>query len=97
MEHVDGKPLNQHIKAHENRKMKLSEVRRLFKMIMEAVEFVHSSNVVHRDIKLENILIDKKGKIKLIDFGFSIGCSKSRKLKMFCGTPSYMAPEIVAK
>lgn len=53
-------------------------------------------NIVHRDIKLENILIDESSKtIKVIDFGFSI-CT-GVKLKIFCGTPTYMAPEIVSK
>ena len=52
--------------------------------------------MAHRDIKLENILIEEKTKkLKLIDFGFCC-CSKER-LKVFCGTPSYMSPEIVSK
>lgn len=49
-----------------------------------------------RDIKLENILIEaKSGTVKLIDFGFS--CISKDRLKIFCGTPSYMSPEIVSK
>ena len=52
---------------------------------------------MHRDIKLENV-ISNKGKIKLIDFGFSTCLlSKDQKIKIFCGTPGYMAPEIVSK
>jgi MAP/microtubule affinity-regulating kinase len=53
--------------------------------------------VVHRDIKLENILIDQNSSVKLIDFGFSIVIAENQKLNVFCGTPSYMAPEIVNK
>lgn len=45
---------------------------------------------------MDNILIDNEGHVKLIDFGFSIACPKG-KLKLFCGTPSYMSPEIVLK
>ena len=59
--------------------------------------YLHSKNVSHRDIKLENIIIDKKGLIKLIDFGFCCCTSPETKLKVFCGTPSYMCPEIVMK
>ena len=53
--------------------------------------------MVHRDIKLENILLDEDKKIKIIDFGFSIQVTKDKKLDTFCGTPSYMAPEITRK
>jgi serine/threonine protein kinase len=53
--------------------------------------------VTHRDVKLENIIIDKRGVIKLIDFGFCCCSSPDIRLKIFCGTPSYMSPEIVMK
>jgi MAP/microtubule affinity-regulating kinase len=58
---------------------------------------LHSKQVTHRDIKLENIIIDKKGVIKLIDFGFCCSTAQDALLKIFCGTPSYMSPEIVNK
>lgn len=48
-------------------------------------------------MKLENILIDDHGNVKLIDFGFSICIPHDKLLNIFCGTPSYMAPEIVSK
>jgi len=53
--------------------------------------------VVHRDIKLENLLVNENRVVKLIDFGFSIAIDPATKLNVFCGTPSYMAPEIVNK
>ena len=56
---------------------------------------MHSKHICHRDIKLENLLLDDKNKnVKIIDLGFSIYC-KDSKLNTFCGTPSYMAPEIL--
>ena len=58
---------------------------------------MHTANVCHRDIKLENILITDRGRVKIIDFGFSIQVQENQKLKIFCGTSSYMAPEIVRK
>lgn len=48
-------------------------------------------------MKLENVLIDQNKLVKLIDFGFSIAIAPETKLNIFCGTPSYMAPEIVNK
>lgn len=58
---------------------------------------MHMKSVCHRDIKLENILIDDNLKLKIIDFGFAICSPFDRKINSFCGTPSYMAPEIVLK
>jgi serine/threonine protein kinase len=59
-------------------------------------DFVFSINVAHRDIKLENVLFGSDKIAKLTDFGFSV-YTKDHRLKVFCGTPSYMAPEIVMR
>ena len=49
------------------------QCRRIFKQIAEAVEYIHSINISHRDIKLDNILIEERNNmVKLIDFGFSV-------------------------
>lgn len=78
---------------------KVNEVRRIFKQVTEALHYLHSRNICHRDIKLDNILIeDDTRMIKLIDYGFSVVVNGDRgRLKIFCGTPSYMAPEIVKR
>ena len=74
------------------------QAKNLFKQIIIALSYCHKKSIAHRDIKLENILLDKsKKEIKLIDFGFSTCIPNDKKIKMFCGTPSYMAPEIVMK
>lgn len=54
-------------------------------------------SIYHRDIKLDNILLDYRRNVKLIDFGFSINWKPTNKLKVFWGTPCYMAPEIISK
>ena len=51
----------------------------------------------HRDLKLENILVSDRQRVKIIDFGFGIRSPEDVMLKIFCGTSSYMAPEIVRK
>ena len=74
------------------------EAKFLWKQVVHAIYYCHEIRVTHRDIKLENILLDEtKTIIKLIDFGFSTCIPHERKVKIFCGTPSYMAPEIVSK
>ena len=59
------------------------------------ISFVIFSSSNTSDIKLENVLFDSQRNAKLIDFGFSVQCKDPKRLKVFCGTPSYMAPEIV--
>ena len=62
-----------------------------------AIKYIHDKRIAHRDIKLENVLLDSNLNVKLIDFGFSIKVPDGKKLNIFCGTPSYMSPEIVSK
>merc|ERR1711988_2057042 len=71
--------------------------RQIFVQICQSVLYMHSLNIVHRDIKLENVLFNTDKEANLIDFGFSVVCPKDKRLKVFCGTPSYMAPEIVKR
>ena len=69
----------------------------LFKQIFSAFDYIHKKNIFHRDIKLENILLTKNYEIKIIDFGFGLYNPRNYLQKFFCGTPNYMAPEIIMK
>lgn len=64
--------------------------------ILLALEYLHNRNIIYRDLKPENILLSKEGHIKLSDFGMSKICfSKSQLAFSICGTPEYIAPEII--
>jgi len=63
--------------------------------VVLAFEYMHSKNIVYRDLKPENLLLDQDGYLKVTDFGFAKDISAGRTWTL-CGTPDYLAPEIVA-
>ena len=72
--------------------------KRIFKQIMTALQYCHRKSITHRDIKLENILVNEiEGNhyhIKISDFGLSAFEETAKKETDLCGTPGYIAPEI---
>jgi serine/threonine protein kinase len=68
---------------------------KLFLQILSAIQCCHSHNIIHRDIKLQNILLDHNKNIKLIDFGLSNFMEEGVFRNTFCGTPAYASPEIL--
>uniref|UniRef100_A0AAF5PQ15 Protein kinase domain-containing protein n=1 Tax=Wuchereria bancrofti TaxID=6293 RepID=A0AAF5PQ15_WUCBA len=59
-----------------------------------ALDYIHRNNVVYRDLKMENIVLDFDGHIQIVDFGFSKKLSNGERTRTVCGTLQYMAPEI---
>ncbi|KAH7657766.1 Non-specific serine/threonine protein kinase protein [Dioscorea alata] len=82
-------------------KGRLSEdtARRYFQQLISAVAFCHARGVFHRDIKPENLLLDENGDLKVSDFGLSAVADQTHQdglFHTFCGTPAYVAPEVLA-
>ena len=93
MEYICAGDLLSYIK----KRSKLTETvaKFIFKQIILALQYIHSHNIVHRDIKLDNILIDLDNNIKICDFGVSKILKKGELMFDQCGTPTYIAPEIL--
>lgn len=74
-----------------------TEARYYVRQILAGVEYLHKRRVVHGDLKLSNIFIDKEMKVKIGDFGLADFVEKNGSIRAICGTPNYMAPEIIEK
>lgn len=95
LEYAPGGELFDYILQHKH--LKEDFARRLFAQLVSGVDYMHSKGYVHRDLKLENLLLDKHKNIIISDFGF-VNCFSSRRgdfMKTSCGSPCYAAPELV--
>uniref|UniRef100_A0A3Q3A5D2 non-specific serine/threonine protein kinase n=1 Tax=Kryptolebias marmoratus TaxID=37003 RepID=A0A3Q3A5D2_KRYMA len=92
MEYASGGEVFDYLVSHG--RMKEVEARAKFRQIVSAVHYCHTKNIVHRDLKAENLLLDADANIKIADFGFSNEFTLGTKLDTFCGSPPYAAPEL---
>ncbi|XP_041824490.1 serine/threonine-protein kinase 17A isoform X1 [Melanotaenia boesemani] len=93
-----GEIFNQCVSDREDEAFSEEDVKRLMRQILEGVAFLHRSNVVHLDLKPQNILLTSSsplGDIKIVDFGLSRKVSSHHELREIMGTPEYVAPEIL--
>jgi serine/threonine protein kinase len=91
--HGEGMDLFDYIELNEN--MTRAEIQHIFGQIVDAVAHLHRHNIVHRDIKDENVIVDSTGHVQLIDFGSAAYLKAEQKFDTFAGTLDYCAPEVL--
>lgn len=92
-EYVNGGQMLDYIISHG--RLKEKQARKFGRQIASALDYCHRNSIVHRDLKIENILISKEGNIKIIDFGLSNLFAPRSSLKTFCGSLYFAAPELL--
>lgn len=96
LSYFEGRNLTEYLQSKSGR-LGESEARDIVRKIAETLKYCHDQGISHRDIKPENVLINKEGRIKLIDFAYSTYLHTTKTVESYCGTPNYMSPEIFMK
>lgn len=95
LEYITGGELFDKIVHHG--RLSEAESRRYFQQLIDGVDYCHMKGVYHRDLKPENLLLDSQGNLKISDFGLSASPGEGVNiLKTTCGTPNYVAPEVLS-
>ncbi|OIR57008.1 MAG: CAMK/CAMKL/KIN1 protein kinase [Amphiamblys sp. WSBS2006] len=93
-EYVDGTPMIDLVLR--GGKQSETRARGYFREILSAVEYIHAHSIVHWDLKIENIMVDSQGTVRLLDFGLSSLYCEDEHLRTFCGSLYFAAPELLS-
>ena len=84
-------------KLLKNKPLKEKYAKKYMRQLASGLKYLHSKNIIHRDLKLQNILVTDSLDIVITDFGFARYIDNDSLIKTLCGSPMYMAPEILVK
>lgn len=82
-------------KLDQAKRFEEPQARTYFQQLVYGLQYLHANDIAHRDLKPENLLLDAQGNLKIADFGFSRLLNNQQLLQTVCGTPNYMAPEVL--
>jgi len=97
LEYVSGVDLFDYLQMSDFKALKETDVKGIFQQIVNIVAYIHKKGFVHRDLKLENVMISQSGKVKIIDFGLCAHAICNSTLNSFLGSVEYACPEILAR
>ncbi|XP_075852413.1 MAP/microtubule affinity-regulating kinase 4-like isoform X1 [Microcebus murinus] len=89
----NGGNLSEYIRSRQ--RLSEEEARPMFRQLLSAVRYCHAQHIAHRDLQPDNILLDKLGNVKLADFGDATTFNEGDYLDTYCGSPAFMAPELL--
>lgn len=96
MEYLDRGDLYTLLKSQKKGRLSEPQTKSLFSQLLKGLEYIHCQGILHRDIKLDNVLLDQNMNLKICDFGISRTVVSGHRMTEQSGTPAFMAPEIVA-
>lgn len=96
-QHINGQDLFSYLEKLNFSPRTETEARSIITQILSALQHIHNHNIAHRDVKLENVLIDNRGRVFVVDLGLCAFIEENKLCRDWCGSDNYLAPEIVRR